>query len=56
MHLNIADPNWKPNKITVKDFVQNLKKNKQVLFLTGAGMSVASGIPTFRGAEGFWDK
>jgi NAD-dependent deacetylase len=26
----------------------------QVLVLTGAGVSAESGIPTFRGAEGFW--
>ncbi len=26
------------------------------MFLTGAGMSVASGISTFRGANGYWTK
>ena len=27
---------------------------KQIMVLTGAGLSAASGIPTFRGAKGFW--
>ncbi|TNE88144.1 MAG: RNA polymerase subunit sigma [Deltaproteobacteria bacterium] len=27
---------------------------RPVVFLTGAGFSVASGIPTFRGEEGYW--
>ena len=30
------------------------KGTGQVVFLTGAGISAESGIPTFRGAEGFW--
>lgn len=28
--------------------------SRRVLFLTGAGISAESGIPTFRGPEGFW--
>jgi NAD-dependent deacetylase len=27
----------------------------RIVFLTGAGMSVESGIPTFRGGDGLWD-
>jgi NAD-dependent SIR2 family protein deacetylase len=33
-----------------------LKDKKKILVLTGAGMSAASGIPTFRGTNGFWNK
>ena len=29
-------------------------KSKKVVFLTGAGISAESGIPTFRGEEGYW--
>lgn len=31
-----------------------LRKAKNVLFLTGAGISEESGIPTFRGDQGLW--
>lgn len=54
--LNMADPDWKPNQIGQKQFVGLLKESKQVMFLTGAGISVASGISTFRGANGYWDR
>ncbi|HET7754400.1 MAG TPA: Sir2 family NAD-dependent protein deacetylase, partial [Anaeromyxobacteraceae bacterium] len=30
------------------------EQNGRVLALTGAGISAESGIPTFRGAEGYW--
>lgn len=33
------------------DFYQS---NQKVLFLTGAGISAESGIPTFRGDDGYW--
>ncbi|KAL8686595.1 MAG: hypothetical protein Q9224_005401 [Gallowayella concinna] len=35
-------------------FVTHLKSSKRVLALFGAGLSAASGIPTFRGPGGFW--
>ena len=31
-----------------------LRRSKKVAFLTGAGVSAESGIPTFRGSDGFW--
>lgn len=36
--------------------LQKLKQlgSKKVILMTGAGMSAASGIPTFRGEEGYW--
>ena len=30
------------------------RPHKLVLWLTGAGISAESGIPTFRGPEGYW--
>ena len=34
--------------------VERLTKAKRVTVLTGAGVSAASGVPTFRGADGLW--
>ncbi|MFH1515987.1 MAG: NAD-dependent deacylase, partial [bacterium] len=34
----------------------DLKKNHRITFLTGAGVSAESGIPTFRGVKGLWEK
>jgi NAD-dependent deacetylase len=31
-----------------------LQKSRKLLFITGAGISAESGIPTFRGKEGYW--
>lgn len=31
-----------------------LRKNKRISFLVGAGISAESGIPTFRGKDGYW--
>jgi len=31
-----------------------LIKTEKIIFLVGAGISAESGIPTFRGFDGFW--
>ncbi len=36
--------------------LQRLKSASSMVVLTGAGMSAASGIPTFRGKDGLWNK
>ena len=39
----------------MKQLVKRLKRaNTRVTVLTGAGVSAASGVPTFRGADGLW--
>src|SRR5687768_17420091 len=38
----------------VQALVDRLKKNSRITVLTGAGVSAASGVPTFRGADGLW--
>ncbi|XP_076183372.1 NAD-dependent protein deacylase isoform X2 [Ptiloglossa arizonensis] len=40
----------------MKSFREVLANAKNVLILTGSGISAESGIPTFRGAGGFWRK
>ena len=37
-------------------FRQLLSEAQNVVVLTGAGVSAESGVPTFRGAGGFWRK
>ncbi|XP_002129772.3 NAD-dependent protein deacylase-like [Ciona intestinalis] len=37
-------------------FQAEVKSSKNVLILSGAGVSAESGVPTFRGAGGFWRK
>lgn len=38
----------------MKSFRESLSNAKNVLILTGSGISAESGIPTFRGPGGFW--
>lgn len=40
----------------IKDFIQQNFKTGNVVCLTGAGISAESGIPTFRGKGGLWEK
>lgn len=37
-----------------EDFKKVLDSSKNIVVVTGAGMSAESGIPTFRGEGGFW--
>jgi len=38
----------------VKDLVRRLTPAARITVLTGAGVSAASGVPTFRGKDGLW--
>jgi NAD-dependent deacetylase len=38
----------------VKELVDRLTPGARITVLTGAGVSAASGVPTFRGADGLW--
>ncbi|EHY57796.1 NAD-dependent protein deacylase SIR5 [Exophiala dermatitidis] len=40
----------------VASFVQHLQSSRRIVALVGAGISASSGLPTFRGAGGFWRK
>ena len=39
-----------------KGLIDILKEAKSIVFFTGAGISSESGIPTFRGKDGIWNK
>lgn len=39
-----------------KEFLEKLKSAKKIVFFTGAGISAESGISTFRGKDGIWNK
>lgn len=38
------------------DLIDHLKSARSVVFFSGAGISAESGIPTFRGKDGIWNK
>ena len=54
--MTVAEPGFEPNHADAYKVAYMLKDKKKILILTGAGMSAASGIPTFRGDDGFWRK
>jgi len=37
-------------------FLNEISEAKRIVFFTGAGISAESGIPTFRGKDGIWNK
>ena len=39
-----------------KEFIERLHNSKKLVFFTGAGISAESGIATFRGENGIWNK
>jgi len=39
-----------------RSLIDSLKDAESIVFFTGAGISSESGIPTFRGKEGLWNK
>ncbi|CAI2367360.1 unnamed protein product [Moneuplotes crassus] len=46
----------KPKKMSPEDASGLLKEKNNIVILTGASLSAASGIPTFRGNDGLWTK
>lgn len=45
-----------PNFFTIDHFVQKLLTAKNIIVLTGAGVSTSLGIPDFRSSEGFYSR
>ena len=41
-------------RTSIDEFKQLLSSSNRILALCGAGLSAASGLPTFRGADGLW--
>ena len=39
-----------------EEFLEKLESAQNIVFFTGAGISAESGVPTFRGKEGIWNK
>ena len=44
-----------PNNSTIDTLVHILRKARSLLFITGAGVSAESGIPTYRGIGGLYN-
>ena len=40
----------------VRELARRIHRGQRITVLTGAGVSAASGVPTFRGADGLWRK
>lgn len=53
---NLLKMSFHTNKGDMTEFTLLLSEARSVVFLTGAGCSAESGVPTFRGAGGLWRK
>ena len=53
---HISRTGIKHERIPAKDCVSMIKNAKSIVVMTGAGISVDSGIPTYRGSDGYWTK
>ncbi len=45
-----------PKSVSISQAAQIVREAKNIVLLTGAGISAGSGIPTFRGAKGLYTK
>lgn len=53
--MSIVGDNTSPlHTADVESFKRHLRYSDRILALCGAGLSAASGLPTFRGAGGLW--
>lgn len=52
--FNMASKNQKHDMSDMASFRKVLASSRHLVILTGAGVSAESGVPTFRGAGGFW--
>ncbi|XP_033752357.1 NAD-dependent protein deacylase sirtuin-5, mitochondrial-like [Pecten maximus] len=53
--LGFTKPKGRPSS-NISEFREHFAKAKHIVVLTGAGVSAESGVPTFRGAGGYWRK
>ncbi|PYL06805.1 MAG: NAD-dependent protein deacylase [Verrucomicrobia bacterium] len=46
----------KDKRVQLRRAIQSIQEKTRVMVVTGAGISAESGLPTFRGKEGYWRK
>jgi NAD-dependent deacetylase sirtuin 5 len=56
MGVSLNKPYYDPIETSPMEAARYLAGKKKIMILTGAGLSAASGIPTFRGENGFWKR
>ena len=52
----VENSRQRENRKMLNEAQKIINESKRVLFLTGAGISSESGIPTFRDQNGIWKK